>query len=393
MQLNIKSFNNKIVLSLVILILNSYFLLSINLPIILLKINLILFFLVLTYFFLKHFKYNFPLKLYFLLFLIICLGSPAINWDFRSIYLFHTKRIFFDSFIYSVADNYASFSHNDYPLLVPAFSSSFAFLLGYWNEIFPKSAFTFMYLPPLIFLSSYLGIKKNIIFLSVLIFFIGQQLFNGGTDGIVSLYFITCSFCFYKIFFEKKNESIDFIFYILTFLFCICLTLIKNEGLALLFVIFVTTTLFVLIDKSFMIHLKKILILSISFLPMLLWKLFCYNNNISNDYVNLNLFDQVLPRLLDIENYVLFFHYFFLSNEKAIIAIVAFLICFYINFDKRLFRYSLALFLLYLFIILIVHFSTPLDFIHQLETSSFRIIKTFTLLLGFFSVYNLKTYS
>ena len=157
------------------------------------------FFTVFIYFYLKYFKYNFPLKLYFLLILLICLGEPAINWDLRSIYLFHAKRIFFDDSIYSIVDNYAQFSHNDYPLLVPAFSSSFAFLVGYWHEIFPKSAFTFIYLPPLIFLSSYLNNKKYIIFLSVLIFFIGQYLFNGGADGIVSVYFITCAFCFYYI--------------------------------------------------------------------------------------------------------------------------------------------------------------------------------------------------
>ena len=145
MQLDIKNFNNKIVLLLILLILNSYLFLSLYLTIILLKINLIIFFLVLIFFYMKHVKYNFSLKLYFFLFLIICLGSPAINWDFRSIYLFHTKRIFFDSYIYSVADNYATFSHNDYPLLVPAFSSSFAFLLGYWNEIFPKSVLLYVF--------------------------------------------------------------------------------------------------------------------------------------------------------------------------------------------------------------------------------------------------------
>jgi len=392
MPIELKNFNNKITLALLILILNSYLLLSINLPIDILKINLVIFFIVFIYFYLKYFKYNFPLKLYFLLILLICLGEPAINWDLRSIYLFHAKRIFFDASIYSIADNYAQFSHNDYPLLVSAFSSSFAFLVGYWHEVFPKSAFTFIYLPPLIFLSSYLNNKKYIIFLSVLIFFVGQYLFNGGADGIVSVYFITCAFCFYYIFFEKNNEKIDPIFYILTVLFCTSLALIKNEGLALLLVIFTTTVLIKLFEEKILNSefIKKILVLSISFLPMLLWKLFCYRNNIGNDYVNTNFLDQVLSRISILENYELFFHYFFLSNEKIIIALAIFLISFYVNFNKKLFYYSLLIFFSYLTIILLIHFSTPLDYVHQLETSSFRIVKTFTLLLGFFAVYNIK---
>ena len=392
MLIELKNFNNKITLALLILILNSYLFLSINLPIEILKINLVIFFTVFIYFYLKYFKYNFPLKLYFLLILLICLGEPAINWDLRSIYLFHAKRIFFDDSIYSIVDNYAQFSHNDYPLLVPAFSSSFAFLVGYWHEIFPKSAFTFIYLPPLIFLSSYLNNKKYIIFLSVLIFFIGQYLFNGGADGIVSVYFITCAFCFYYIFFEKNNKKIDPIFYILTVLFCTSLSLIKNEGLALLLVIFTTTVLIKLFEKKMLNSefIKKIIFLSVSFLPMLLWKLFCYKNNIANDYVNANFLDQVLSRISALENYELFFHYFFFSNEKIIIALAIFLISFYVNFNKKLFYYSLLIFFSYLTIILLIHFSTPLDYVHQLETSSFRIVKTFTLLLGFFAVYNIK---
>ena len=392
MLIELKNFNNNITLALLILILNSYLFLSINLPIEILKINLVIFFTVFIYFYLKYFKYNFPLKLYFLLILLICLGEPAINWDLRSIYLFHAKRIFYDDSIYSIVDNYAQFSHNDYPLLVPAFSSSFAFLVGYWHEIFPKSAFTFIYLPPLIFLSSYLNNKKYVIFLSVLIFFIGQYLFNGGADGIVSVYFITCAFCFYYIFFEKNNKKIDSIFYILTVLFCTSLSLIKNEGLALLLVIFTTTVLIKLFEKKMLNSefIKKIIFLSVSFLPMLLWKLFCYKNNIANDYVNANFLDQVLSRISALENYELFFHYFFFSNEKIIIALAIFLISFYVNFNKKLFYYSLLIFFSYLTIILLIHFSTPLDYVHQLETSSFRIVKTFTLLLGFFAVYNIK---
>ena len=126
---------------------------------------------------------------------------------------------------------------------------------------------------------------------------------------------------------------------------------------------------------------------------MILWKLFCFKNNISNDYINYSFFEQIFPRLFDIENYKIFFHYFIFSNEKIIIAISIFLISFYLNFNRRLFYYCIFIFLLYLFIILIVHFATPLDFLHQIQTSSFRIVKTFSLFLGSFSILNFQNIS
>ena len=152
MSIELKHFNNKISIALLLLILNNYLLQSIGLFNIFLKINLIFFFFLIGYFYFKYLTNNLILKIYFVLILLISLGTPAEGWDLRSLYLFHAKRIFFDQSIYSVADNYAVFSHNDYPLLFHSFSASFAFLSGYWHEVFPKSAYSFIYLPPLIFL-------------------------------------------------------------------------------------------------------------------------------------------------------------------------------------------------------------------------------------------------
>ena len=149
MSLELKKFNCNISIALLLLILNNYLLISLGIFNIVLKINLILFFLSIVYFYFKNFKNNFTLKICFLLFLLICLGTAAKGWDLRSLYLFHAKRIFFDQSLYSLADNYAPFSHNDYPLLFHSFSASFAFLSGYWHEVFPKSAYTFVYLPPM----------------------------------------------------------------------------------------------------------------------------------------------------------------------------------------------------------------------------------------------------
>jgi hypothetical protein len=149
----------KITLIASLLILSNLILIGLSFPEIILKINLLFFLLILLFFYFNKPKENLYLKIFFLLILLISLGTPTFEWDPRSIWLFHAKRIFYDNSIFSVADNYAPFSHNDYPNLVPALASSLATLIGHWNEVFPKIAFTLMFFPPL--LTSYI-FKKNI---------------------------------------------------------------------------------------------------------------------------------------------------------------------------------------------------------------------------------------
>ena len=117
----------------------------------------------------------------------------------------HAKRIFYDGSIFSIVDNYASFSHNDYPNLVPALASSLATLVGHWNEVFPKIAFTLMFFPPL--LISYIFFKdvKYLIFLCLVLFFIGKYLFTGWADGLVAVYFGLSSLLMYFLVIDENN--------------------------------------------------------------------------------------------------------------------------------------------------------------------------------------------
>ena len=133
-----KNFHEKIALVLSFLILNNYLLLSLNFPQLLIKINFIIFLVIVLVFYFQNLLENPFLKIFFLFIVFISLGTPTFEWDPRSIWLFHAKRIFYDQSIFSVMDNYAGFSRNDYPNLAPAFASSLAFLVGHWNEVFPK---------------------------------------------------------------------------------------------------------------------------------------------------------------------------------------------------------------------------------------------------------------
>ncbi len=391
MLTELKNFNNKISSILLLIVISNYLFMGLGFFNLILKINVILFFITVIYFYAKYLKNNLSLKIYFLLILLICLGTAVEGWDQRSIYLFHAKRIFFDHSIYSVSDNYAIFSHNDYPLLTHAFAASFAFTNGYWSEVFPKSAYSFLYLAPLIFLSSQISKEKYLIFLSLVIFFLGTHLFDGGIDGLVAIYFVTASYSVFRIFFTENNENNKISFFLLTFLFCLTLTLVKNEGFALLILIFLTVIFIKLIQKDLFRNFAKLLVLFLSLTPFVAWKVFCNKNGIINtDFTLALLSENLIGRLLVFENYKIFSQYLIISDEKSILSILFVAISFYYNSQKKLFYYVTLLFLSYLVILLIVYFSTPYDLKVHLETSANRVVESLNLFLSFFALYNLK---
>ena len=156
------NFHEKIALVLSFLILNNYLFLSLSFSQLLIKINFIIFLIIIFVFYFQNFIENPFLKIFFLFIVFISLGTPTFEWDARSIWLFHAKRIFYENSIYVLGDNYA-FGHNEYPNLAPAFASSLAILVGHWNEVFPKLSFTLMFLPPLILTYSFLKDTRYLI--------------------------------------------------------------------------------------------------------------------------------------------------------------------------------------------------------------------------------------
>jgi hypothetical protein len=386
------SFHEKIILALSFLILNNYLLLSLNFFQLIIKINFIIFLIVIFVFYFKNYSENSFLKIFFLVIVFISLGTPTFEWDPRSIWLFHAKRIFYDQSIFSVSDNYAEFSHNAYPSLVPALASSLATLVGYWNEVFPKLSFLLMFLPPLILVNVFFKNTQYLIFLSIVFFTIGRHLFNGWADGLVAVYFCLNTFLMYLLivsennFFKKK-----IIFYLIAFCFFTTLTLIKNEGIVLLLILFVVTFLIKLYKGNLKNDIIKLIYLSFSFIPIILWKLFCYSKGIGNDYINSNILLNILPRLYEIENYKLI-SYFLLLNEKFIYSLVFFLATFWIKWNTELFRFISFIALSYIFILFFIFLSTPYDLHWQLASTATRVIKSLSFLFAFFGLYNLRNW-
>jgi hypothetical protein len=139
-------------------------------------------------FVLKPSSEHWPLRLLLVALLAIGLGSPTDAWDTRSIWMFHAKRIFVDGTLFSQLDHYASWSHNDYPLLVPALASTIGVAIGGWNEIAPKSAAVLAMAPALTLVASMLRSNAaELLFALLLTVFAGTELVNGQMDAPLAL--------------------------------------------------------------------------------------------------------------------------------------------------------------------------------------------------------------
>ena len=382
------NFHEKITLVLSLLILNNYFFLSLNFSLVLIKINFLIFLVTILIFYFQNISENIYLKIFFLFIIFIALGTPTFGWDPRSIWLFHAKRIFYDSSIFSVADNYAPFSWNNYPSLAPAFASSLAVLIGYWNEVFPKLSFSLIFLPPLILTYAFLKKTQYLIFLSIVFFTIGKFLINGWLDGLVAIYFGLSALLMYLLMINTdnffKNKSL---FYYIAFCFFVSLTLLKNEGTALLLILFVTTFSIKIFKGELKKDISKLIFLSFSFIPIILWKLFCYSKGMASHHINIDM--DILPRFYDLDNYKLI-AYFLLLNEKFVICLAFFLLSFWINWNKEIFRFISIAILMYILILFFVFLSTPFDFYWQLNSTAARVIRTLNFSLAFFGLYNLS---
>jgi hypothetical protein len=125
----------------------------------------------------------------FALFALIVLDAPVTDWDARSIWFFHAKRIFVDGSLYAQLDGYAGWSHNDYPTLVPALAASVARSFGYWNEILPRLAVLVALFPAfLVFGWLFADGALFAAWAAVTLYLSRAYLLTGYMDGILGLY-------------------------------------------------------------------------------------------------------------------------------------------------------------------------------------------------------------
>ncbi len=369
---------NNILIILSTIILNYALFLTSSL-LILIKLNFILFIFFTLYYFFKYEKNKF-LILFLFAIIVISLGTPTDSWDARSIWLFKAKEFFYDHSLISVKNNYAEFSHNNYPSIAPAFTAGLSTLIGYWNEIYPKVGLTLMFIPTLMIISRFFNNNFFLILISIIIFTIGKFLVNGELDGLVALYFVSSVIIIYNF----KNLKNNIFYQCLPLIFLlIILSLLKTEGTILLLCSFIGSMITFYKRKI----LCKNLIISfiVSIIPVLIWNYFCTSNNISSNYIfNINDFNN---RILYLKNYTLIFEYLLL-NEKFLFGLIIFLVSIIYIKNKDIFVYVSSISLIYILFLFIVYLSTPLDLEWHLNSAN-RIIKPIALFLSIFSLYNI----
>ena len=385
----------------------NYFFWSVNFNQIIKSINFFTILFFLFYFFIgKKFKnYNY-LRLFIISLLVLSLGSVTVDWDARSIWGFHAKRIFLDDNLYAGFDKYMPELMNAFPLLPASLSATLAQIIGHWNEIYPKSTNILVLLPALFVQCSFLKNNKSILlWLMFVLLFTGRALVSGLMDGLVAMYFVTNCLIIYNLFFEensiygRNSEEINKNKNVLFFLgiFCgIILTLLKNEGLVIVILLLLSAFLFKIYLKK-KIRKREIIFGILVFIPVFVWKLLAtYNGVPPAEYlgtglvepvIGLNTFDRIILRLSEINNYKLVFKYLLL-NEKFIIALLIFLFSIYKSFEKNKLIYSFVITnaLIYYIVLYIVYFSTPRDLYWHLSSSSTRVMPSIVMILIFFSV-------
>lgn len=299
---------------------------------------------------------------------LIALATPSPAWDARSIWLFHGKRIFYDASLYAQLDNYAVWSHNDYPALVPALMASVAHVIGHWNDVFPKVVVPLAMLPSLlVILPRIPRLEWRMVFLLVLVALGGNHLVDGYVDALLSLAFVAVFLLINEI---TATDEPDFGQYVQLTIIAALLALVKNEGAALLLCAAFAGPVGTLLRGRRM-KFALVVSLAVAILPLLAWKLSVAHAGLSNDLAGSDLMGQITGRLRDIRSYWLLIDSLLLSLPTLILLSPLLLIASVAR------RNSISLYVLpacasYVAVLVVVYMSTPNDLAWHLSTSADR---------------------
>ena len=385
-----------------VLIILNYFLWSINSWQILRFINFFFLITIFVYFFIsKKFNYLWYLKLIIFLLLIICLGTPTIPIDSRTFFLLPGKILFYESDLYirlSIYSSTINFVGHDFldtvfsrPKLASSLSATFAQILGFWNDIFPKTINVIIILPAILFLISYFKDRVLIqLWLFSILFLSGKLFVNGLMDGILSLYFVSSILATYKISITKSLYERNKL-YFLMFIFFIILSLSKHEGGVMVPLILLSKFLLDFIYKS-KFDYKYLLITIFSLLPIIFWRYIFLKSGSKMEFLHHgDPITRFIERLSSSDDLLTLFS-FLVFNEKLIISLVVFIICafkFY-SHNRKLILFVTINFLLYFVALISAVMISTHSVLEQLDQSSVRIFIPLVLLLVYFSIFLTK---
>ncbi len=309
--------------------------------------------------------------------LVLALGSPTDEWDPRSIWMLHAKRIYLENSLYAQLDGYAIFSHNDYPSLMPLWSATAAKVVGHWNEIFPKAAATLLLLPPLLLIARTLRTWWAAGLFAVAVLEVGgRYLVDGYMDAFLAVYAVAAL----AMAIQPRTDNAAGAWFNLAAYAAVSavLTLIKNEGavLAILVAVVATGTL-LLRDRRMPWGLLAAF--AVSMLPLLAWKLAVAGADLGNDLAQSDLKGQLLARLPDLAPTVLILKA--LLRSAVWVPLVLLLVLWARTWRVSAARAALLVAVAYFGVLFAVYLSTPHDLAWHLATSAKRVALPVQLLL------------
>ncbi len=311
--------------------------------------------------------------------MVIALGSPSDEWDPRSIWLFHAKRIFVDGSLYAMLDGYAVFSHNDYPALLPLLSATAAKLVGHWNELFPKAVGTLLLLPALLLIARSLRAWwVAALFALVTLQIGGTYLVDGYMDALLAVYAVaslaTAARCLSR---WNALSWPDLVPYVLA---TAVLSLIKNEGMVLAGVIAVAMIAAVLLRER-RAPWGLLVAFAVALLPLLAWKLAVAGAHLTNDLAASDLKGQLLARLPEFSNSVLILKK--LLRGWALVPLLILLVLWKRSWRTPVVLGGMLAGLAYAGVLYAVYLGTPHDLDWHLATSVKRTVLPVFLLLTY----------
>jgi len=328
---------------------------------------------------LRHLDRSWAVLCLFLLFSVIILGGPVSDWDARSIWFFHAKRIFIDDNLYAQLDNYAPWSHNDYPILVPAIAASLAKSVGYWNEVFPRLSVLCVLLP--VFLVFRLLLLRNDYFhlwLMGVLLLSRSLLLNGYMDAILALYFSAASLLLIGIY--LNGDASPKINYILLGVMVATLPLIKNEGL--LASMLILAALVPRMKKE----IGKCALVGLAIIPYgVLWKYQVHLHRIPTDLFTTGILQRGISRLTQPDDLILITKYF-LKNSGIYVLLLGILLIGFVE-KKRAWMPTVFFVFLYGTAILFIYLITPMDLQWHLTTSADRTFMAVNLSIFSLGIY------
>ena len=224
-----------------------------------------------------------------LVILVPILVEPLSEWDARSFWFFHAKMIY-NAGSTGLAAGWlnpaVSWSHLDYPKLVPVLAGQITFVFGLWNEYLPKLALFFILVPGITWLFTFA--KKSLGFLALIAlipFNFYPWIWNGYMDGLLAFFFSISLLLLGR--YLSSSKPIDLVSCIAC---AVMLLYLKNEGALAAIALVLAIVVAILLSrkqvnlKAFLdSHWRYILGMGILLVPFFVWAYYKQRWNITND--------------------------------------------------------------------------------------------------------------